>query len=196
LLIPWVDGDIDLTLRFFPGGYPMRFKVLLAPVATLALVLAAAAPALAASNFPKPTSYDVELAPVGDSGVTGIAHLVLRGERLTVLIRAFGLDPIKTHPVIIHGFPGGRAALCPDAAPAVEETSRRFAADDARAVFGYGLIGLDPSPRADLSGVVSFEHGYDVTTDLVAPLERRTFVIYHESGVPLACGEIRSDPNG
>lgn len=174
----------------------MRSKALLAPLATFALVLAAAAPAPAATHFPKPSSYDVELAPVGDSGVTGIAHLVLRGDRLTVLIRAFGLEPARTHPVIIHGFPGGRASLCPDAAPAVEETSQRFAADDARAVFGYGLIGLDPSPKADLSGVVTFEHGYDVTSDLVKPLDRRTFVVYHESGVPLACGEIRSDPNG
>lgn len=174
----------------------MRFKAVAVPTATLALLVSVAGSALAASHFPKPTSYEVEIAPIGDSGVTGIAHLVLRGDRLTVLIRAFGLGPAQTHPVIIHGFPGGRTSVCPHAAAAVEEESQRFAADDARAVFGYGLIGLKPSPQADLRGVVSFQHGYDVESDLVAPLDRRTLVIYHESGVPLACGEIRSGPTG
>lgn len=173
-------------------------RTLLAPAAALFLVLAlaAAAPATAGEkHFPKPESYDVELAPVGESGVTGIAHLVLRGDRLTVLIRAFGLQPTHTHPVIIHGFPGGRSSLCPDAVAAVEESSPRFEPEDARAVFGYGLVGLDPSPRADVRGAVSFEHGYDVTADDLTPLTRRTFVLYHESGTPIACGEIRGTPS-
>lgn len=174
----------------------MTARSLPALAAALLLALAAALPATAGEPFPKPESYDVELAPVGESGVTGIAHLVLRGDRLTVLIRAFGLDPTQTHPVIIHGFPGNRSSLCPDAVPAVQETSQRFEAEDARTVFGYGLVGLDPSPQADIRGVVTFEHGYDVTADDLTPLGRRSFVLYHESGVPLACGEIRSDPSG
>ena len=176
----------------------MTRRSLLAPaVLVLALAGAAAVPAAASEKpFPKPESYDVELAPVGESGVTGIAHLVLRGDRLTVLIRAFGLEPAETHPVIIHGYPGNRPSLCPDAVPAVQESSQRFGADDARAVFGYGILGLDPSPRADVRGVVTFEQGYDVSGDDLAPLGRRSFVLYHETGVPLACGEIRSYPNG
>lgn len=170
---------------------------LLAPaVVVLLLAAAAAAPAAAGETFPKPESYDVELAPVAESGVTGIAHLVLRGDRLTVIIRAFGLEPTETHPVIIHGFPGNRSSLCPDAVPAVQETSQQFEAEDARAVFGYGIVGLDPSPRADVRGVVTFEHGYDVSADDLAPLARRSFVLYHESGTPLACGEIRGYPQG
>lgn len=174
----------------------MNRRSLPALAVALLLTAAAAAPAAAGEHFAKPESYDVELAPVGESGVTGIAHLVLRGDRLTVLIRAFGLEPTQIHPVIIHGFPGNRASLCPDAVPAVQESSQRFAAEDARTVFGYGLVGLDPSPQADLRGAVAFEHGYDVAADELVPLGRRSFVLYHESGVPLACGEIRGYPNG
>lgn len=173
----------------------MLRHTLTAPAAILLLALATAVPATAGEKFPKPVSYDVELAPVGESGVTGIAHLVLRGDRLTVLIRAFGLEPTQIHPVIIHGYPGNRPALCPDAAPAVQESSQQFEAEDARTLFGYGLVGLDPSPQADLRGAVTFEHGYDVAADALSPLGRRSFVVYHESGTPLACGEIRGYPS-
>ena len=168
-------------------------RTALVALSILALGLALAAPADAEYPWPKPESYDVELAPVGDSGVTGIAHLVLRGDRLTVLIRAYGLSPAQEHPVIIHGFPGGRSSVCPDAATAVQDTTERFAENDARNVFGNGLIGLQPSPQADLSGVVAFEHGYDVDGDAVTPLTRRTLVVYTEDGTPLACGEVRGD---
>lgn len=163
-------------------------------VAGLALAPAAGA-ADAPGRFPKPESFDVELAPIGDSGVTGIAHLVLRGDRLTVLIRAYGLDPAQTHPAIIHGFPAGRTSVCPDAVQAVQEESAGFASDDARSLFGSGLVGLDPSPQADLGGIVAFQHGYDVEAAQIAPLSRRTLVLYHGDGVPVACGEIRGEPS-
>ena len=154
------------------------------------LVFALAAPLAAEYPWPKPESFDVELAPVGDSEVTGTAHLVLRGDRLTVLVSAFGLDPTKLHPLIIHGFPSGRSSICPDTVPAVEVSSA-LAADDVRSVFGFGLLGLDPSPKADRGGIVGFEHSYEVDAGAIAPLSRRTLVLYHESGIPLACGEIR-----
>lgn len=166
----------------------------LATLTVLALCLATAAPASAQNPLPKPESYDVEIAPVGDSGVTGIAHLVLRGDRLVVLIRAYGLDPTREHPVIIHGFPSGRSSVCPDAAAAVQEESQRFASDDARSLFGNGLVGLQPSPQANLSGVVEFQHGYDVDADSVGPLTRRTLVMYTQDGTPIGCGEIRTEP--
>lgn len=167
----------------------------LAAICLLVFFVGATAPTAAEYPWPKPESYDVELAPVGESGVTGIAHLVLRGDRLTVLIRAFGLDPVQMHPVIIHGFPGGRSSVCPDAAPAVQEDSQRFEAADARILFGHGLIGLHPSPEADRQGTIAFQHGYDLDTDDVRPLARRTLVVYHRDGVPIACGEIRNEPS-
>lgn len=152
-------------------------------------------PAAAGSSQPRPLSYEVELAPVAGSDVTGTAHLVLRGERLSVILRAFGLDPGKIHPVIIHGFPGGRASICPDAAPAVEESSSLGSEDDVRRVFGLDLFGLDPSPEADLGGIATFQQGYDVEPQTIEPLARRTLVLYHASGIPIACGEIRTYPN-
>lgn len=160
----------------------------------LALTFALAAPAAGQSPWPNPQSFQVELASVGDSDVTGTAHLVLRGGRLSVILRAFGLDSGKVHPVIIHGFPGGRSSICPDAAPAVQESSSLHP-DDVRQVFGFGLLGLDPSPQADLGGIVLFEHGYDVEPEAIEPLARRTLVLYHESGTPIACGEIRMYPS-
>lgn len=159
------------------------------------LVLCLAGPAAGEYPWPKPESFEVELAPIGESDVTGTAHLVLRGDRLTVLVRAFGLDPTRVHPLIIHGFPHGRTSTCPDAAPAVEETST-FEVEDARAAFGFDLLGLDPSPAADRGGAVAFEHAYDIDAEVIAPLSRRTLVLYHESGVPIACGEIRGYLSG
>ncbi|HSL84985.1 MAG TPA: hypothetical protein VLF66_19575 [Thermoanaerobaculia bacterium] len=166
----------------------------LVSVLSLSLAFSLAHPA-AAGSPPLPQSYEVELAPVGGSDVTGTAHLVLRGERLSVILRAFGLDPGKVHPTIIHGFPGGRASICPDAAPAVEESSSLGKEDDVRRVFGLDLLGLDPSPEADLGGVATFQHGYDVEPRTIEPLARRTLVLYHASGTPIACGEIRTYPS-
>lgn len=167
----------------------------LALASVLLLALALAAPAAGGPPLPKPQSYQVELAPVGGSDVTGTAHLVLRGERLSVILRAFGLDPGKVHPAIIHGFPGGRASICPDAAPAVEESSSLGPEDDVRRVFGLDLLGLDPSPAADHGGIATFQHGYDVEPGAIEPLARRTLVLYHGSGIPIACGEIRTYPS-
>ena len=165
------------------------------PAVAVLVLCFAAGPAAGEYPWPKPQSFEVELAPVGESDVTGTAHLVLRGDRLTVLVRAFGLDPTKIHPLIIHGFPHGRASTCPDAAPAVQETSS-FDVEDVRSAFGFDLIGLDPSPAADRGGTVAFEHAYDIDAETVAPLSRRTLVLYHESGIPIACGEIRGYLSG
>lgn len=163
-------------------------------LALASMLLLSSAAAAGEPPWPKPQSYQVELAPVAGSDVTGTAHLVLRGGRLSVILRAFGLDPGKLHPVIIHGFPGGRSATCPDAAPAVEESST-LGADDVRQVFGLDLLGLDPSPKADLGGIVTFQQGFDVEPDAIEPLARRTLVLYHHSGTPIACGEIRTYPS-
>lgn len=170
---------------------PSRSVVL--PAAFLISALVLAAPAAADYPWPKPESFDVLLAPVGDSGVTGTAHLVLRGERLSLILRAYGLDPGEVHPVIVHGFPGRRSSICPDLSPAVQERGTP-GPDDVPWGFGQALLGLDPSPEADLGGVIAFEHAYDVDPATIAPLSRRTLVLYHESGTPVACGEIRAYP--
>lgn len=171
----------------------MPSRSIVAPAALLFLSLVLAAPAEAEYPWPRPESFQVELAPVNDSDVTGTAHLVLRGDRLSVILRAHGLDPGKEHPVIIHGFPGGRASICPDASPAVQEASS-FKPDDVRRIFGFGLLGLEPSPQADRGGAALFEHGFDVEPDAIEPLARRTLVLYHHSGTPIACGEIQRYP--
>lgn len=171
---------------------PSRSIVL--PAAFLISVLTLGTPATADYPWPKPESFDVLLAPVGGSGVTGTAHLVIRGERLSVILRAFGLDPREVHPVIFHGFPGRRSSICPDLSPAVEEPGSP-GPDDVPWGFGRALLGLDPSPEADLGGVIAFEHAFEVEPERIAPLSRRTLVLYHPSGKPLACGEIRPYPS-
>lgn len=65
-----------------------------------------------------------------------------------------------------------------------------------RQVFGFGLLGLEPSPQADRWGIALFEHGFDVEPDVIEPLARRTLVLYHRSGTPIACGEIQRYPTG
>ena len=159
-----------------------------APALALALALAVTAPCHPAEHFAKPLSYDVELAPVAGSGVTGIAHLVLRGDQLTVLVRAFGLDPNAESPISIVPADGTRTADCPTAATAAAGRSSAVSADRS----GTSPVRLVPSPASDLRGAVAFEHRYTVEVSELRPLTHHLFVLQDEGpeAEALACGRI------
>jgi len=151
-----------------------------APVFAIALALVVTVPCHAAERFAKPLSYDVELAPVAGSGVTGIAHLVLRGDQLTVLVRAFGLDPNAESPISIVRSSGPRATGCPAFAAVAANRS------------GTNPVRLLPSPASDLRGAVTFEHRYTVDVSELRPLTHYLFILEDEGPevAALACGRI------
>ncbi len=163
--------------------------------------LALAAAALAATFLttaagayvgPKPQSFDVELAPVGDSGVTGIAHLVLRGDHLSIQIRAFGLDPLEVHPAALDGAQGGRSSLCPTSDTADEVKLQVVSPAAGGPVTGRDRVALVPPPTSDGRGAVVFEHEYTIDASRLTPLGSRTLVLYDldSGGRPVACGRI------
>ncbi len=163
--------------------------------------LALAAAALAATFLttaagayvgPKPQSYDVELAPVGDSGVTGIAHLVLRGDQLSIQIRAFGLDPLEVHPAALDGPRAGRASRCPRDGASPTAQVYVVSSTSTGSLSGPGRLALVPPPAADGQGAVVFEHQYTVDAGRLGPLTRRTLVLYDldSGGRAVACGRI------
>ena len=150
------------------------------PLLAIALALVASVPCHPAERFAKPLSYDVELAPVAGSGVTGIAHLVLRGDQLTVLVRASGLDPNAESPISIVRSAGPRAAGCPAFAAAAADRS------------GTDPVRLAPAPASDLRGAVTFEHRYTVDVSALRPLTHYLFILQDEGPevAALACGRI------
>lgn len=160
----------------------------------LAAALAAAFLATTAGAYvgSKPQSFDVELAPVGDSGVTGIAHLVLRGDQLAVQIRAFGLDPLEVHPAALEGPGGSRVARCPAGATASGSQVHLVSPASNGSLSGPGRLALLPAPAADGQGALVFEHAYRVDAARLRPLTRRTLVLYDldSGGRPVACGRI------
>lgn len=139
-----------------------------------ALLLASAG---AAHAWPKPESFDVELAPVGGSETTGIAHLVLRGDQLSVQIRAFGFDPAKLYPVALTAACGG-------------PQGEVLAASGDR--FLLASVPLDPAPRADRRGALIHQQTYRLNGTTRAPLAGRALVVYDPfSGAPIACGPLQ-----
>lgn len=172
----------------------MDRKGLTAAALLAALLTLCAVPVRVAAEGPvKPLSFDVELAPIGGSGVTGIAHLILRGERLTVLVRAFGFVPDQVIPMTIYGLGDDGSAECPPGIQTRDEPPRDPRSTEVDRSSAAGRRTLDPSPRTDLRGALISQQDYTVDIDRLMPLEGRTVILRSAedgSGEPLACGRI------
>ena len=143
-----------------------RGAVLLSALAGAALL--AAAPARAA-----PMLFEAVLAPLNDSGVSGLARLSLDGNLLTVNITASGLTPDQPHPQHIHGrfYDAGRPtnSTVPTLA---QDTDRDGFVEVREGVLTYGpvILNFDSSPGSGQfptapGGVLDFTETYDVTND-------------------------------
>lgn len=149
------------------GSAPaLRGAVLLSAVAGAALL--AAAPAQAA-----PMLFEANLAPLNNSGVSGLARLSLDGNLLTVNITASGLTPDQPHPQHIHGRfdEAGRPANSTVPTLALD-TDRDGFIEVREGVPTYGpvILNFDSSPGSGQfptapGGVVNFTETYDVTND-------------------------------
>ena len=150
------------------------------------------------NNGAKAKLYQVNFAELNNSGVTGMAELVLDGVNLTVRISASGLQP-GSHAQHIHGFvENNRNSDCP---PASADTDGDGLISVGEGVPFYGgvRLALTPFPEADADGNIEFEMTYYNVTKEITPLQNKTIVLHGVEGMPslpVACGQIQSNQGG
>lgn len=150
----------------------------------------------AAQSMNLKKEYKVSLGALNNSGVHGMAHLMLDGDRLTVTVEAMGLEAGKPHPQHIHGFmENNRNSTCPTTAL---DTNGDGLIDLGESVPAYGpvLLDLAPMPTADASGKVMYTRTFEVSKDLL-PLQNRAIVLHgltvngtYIATLPVACGQV------
>ena len=120
--------------------------------------------------------FIVQLRPLNNSGVRGIAEIWLQGDTLKVMIHANGLVPDQVHLQHIHA-----GDTCSPLSPV--------------------LMPLTPYPMSSHAGIVNFRQTYENAVPSVSPLETRTIVLHgmvvngeYSVGTPVACGVIRAVP--
>ncbi|MFH8634608.1 hypothetical protein ACH4CC_32815 [Streptomyces lydicus] len=153
-----------------------RRAALAALPAALALTVALASPAAADGNG----AYQINLAPLNNSGSKGVAMLSLKGNQLTVKIESEGHVPGQPSAQHLHGSTDGHDFHCPDASA---DTNGDGVIDNTEATVHYGNINIslttsgstdaksglavDRMPVADAQGKVSYERTLTVSQAVV-----------------------------
>jgi hypothetical protein len=127
------------------------------------------------------------------SNVRGIAHVMRRGDRIMVELKARGLSPKLPHAVHIHGKNAGELAFCPGA------DRRTGIVDDglietAEGLPDYGpvqvsfttrgdtseksILALDRFPVARRNGKLSYKRTFSIPTAVAQRLEEKHIVIH------------------
>jgi hypothetical protein len=96
----------------------------------------------------KPVPHD----PQADHGsnVRGKAHVMRRGDRIKVMLKARGLSPDLAHAVHIHGKNAGELAFCPGANRRAEIVNDGLI-ETAEGVPDYGPVQISFTTRGDTS---------------------------------------------
>ncbi len=151
--------------------------------------------------------YLVSLGELNESGVSGIAELMLTGNELNVKVYAQGLEPNLPHPQHIHGFDGNKGnATCPPSSADTNEDGV-ISVGEGAPFYGPILLPLLNSdgelPIADENGDLDFERTFilgdeDLITESdLSPLQNRVIVLHgltvdeaYIPTLPVACGQI------
>lgn len=139
----------------------------------------------------KPVPHD----PQADHGsnVRGKAHVMRRGDRIKVMLKARGLSPDLAHAVHIHGKNAGELAFCPGANRRAEIVNDGLI-ETAEGVPDYGpvqisfttrgdtseksLLALDRFPIARPNGKLTYKRSFSIPTALAQRLEEKHIVIH------------------
>lgn len=155
----------------------MRKSLLLVPMAGL-LMFGPIGSGVAQTASSSLGVFRADLVPVAENpGATGVAHLVLRGDRLTGVIYARGLSPNLPHAMHIHGL-AEAASECPGI---VRDVNGDGLVDTLEGIVDYGPIlvsfttsgatggnllpdGLDLSrfPTANRAGFVTYSRTFSI----------------------------------
>ena len=140
--------------------------------------------------------YKAYLSPLNNSGVSGMATLMLEGNMLTVTIEASGLTPNQVHPQHIHGYmEKNKNAKCP---PMSADTDGDGLVELAEGAPFYGpvLLSLTPFPTATAAGNIMYSNTFTVEKELL-PLQNNAIVLHgmmvngtYWPTLPVACAQI------
>lgn len=185
-------------------------RAFLSIMAALGLVLALTAPAAAARVD---AVYTADLHELNDSGATGHAVLLQRGDQLTVRITVSGVEPGLPHLQHIHGFAGATGSQCP---PPSADTDRDGLVSVSEGAAFYGPVfvktlsttgaqeplNLDIAPVANAGGHYTYVHTFTVDGDALNVADESIVVHgldlnrdgmysdFMEASLPVLCGEI------
>ncbi len=143
--------------------------------------------------------YEVQLMPLNNSGVSGMATIRVEGDKVSVHLNASGLEMNKLHIQHIHGFKeNNKKAKCPDMSA---DTNGDGIVELAEGLPFYGPILLDLAPFSNApDGMIKYMQTLDMTTYL-KPMQNNVIVIHgltvngtYDVTLPVACGEIRVKP--
>ena len=152
--------------------------------------------------------FIVNLDPVNNSGVKGIAYLALGDDTLTVRVYATGLEAGKVHPQHIHGHEqpatqNNGNATCPTPAADVNNDGL---VDVGEGVPFYGPVQLALTPFSTTpDGVLEYTQTFTDLSGLepANTLQTKAIVLHgmtvgdsYVPSLPIACGQIRPAPNG
>lgn len=140
--------------------------------------------------------YKAYLSPLNNSGVSGMATLMLEGNMLTVTIEASGMTPNEVHPQHIHGFMDkNKNAKCP---PMSADTDGDGLVELTEGAPFYGpvLLSLTPFPTATAEGTIMYSNTFTVDPE-VLPLQNNAIVLHgmtvegtYWPTLPVACAQI------
>ncbi|MDX1663956.1 MAG: hypothetical protein R3272_09190 [Candidatus Promineifilaceae bacterium] len=145
-------------------------------------------------------NFVVDLDPLNDSGVEGMAYLTLSGDELTVNLHATGVEAGQLHPQHIHGFAETmQTATCPS--PAADENDDGLVdLGEGAPFYGPVLQPLEPFPTPG-DTTIDFHESYTVSLETLMPLDSNAIVLHgmtvdgtYQATLPIACGQIMAAP--
>ncbi len=141
--------------------------------------------------------YMSTLVPLNGSGVHAKAQLMVRGDRVRVLVNASRVASYTTHTIAIQGFSGDATkAIVPTASP-----DGTITAALGETFYGAPMLSLvdsaGVSPSSNASGTLHFMRWFTGQSAL-RPYGLRTIVVYggfvngvYDATLPVACGVIK-----
>jgi hypothetical protein len=129
------------------------------------------------------------------SNVRGKAHVLRRGNRVKVALKARGLSPKLPHAVHIHGKDAGELAFCPGANRRAELVDDGLI-ETVEGIADYGpvqislttrgdtsadsVLALDRFPVARNNGHLQYKRSFSIPSDVANRLEEKHIVIHGE----------------
>lgn len=185
-------------------------RTTLSIMAALGLVLALVAPAAAARVD---GVFTANLRELNDSGATGHAVLLLRGDQLSVRITVSGVEPSFPHLQHIHGFADTTESTCPpmsadtdgDELVSVTEGAAFYGPVFVKTLSTTGAqepLNLDIAPVANSDGSYTYFQTFTVDGDALNVADESIVVHgldlngdgmysdFMEASLPVLCGEI------
>ena len=144
--------------------------------------------------------YEADLTPLNGSSVYAEVEMKLKGNKLTVKIKASGLEPGKPHPQHIHGF--GDATVNSTCPPLSADTNGDglISVGEGGPFYGPIVLPLVPFDLVEASGKLKYKTKFTINPASLQPLQNRVVILHgmtvngtYDPSLPVACGELELD---